>query len=194
MRQNEQIIIGLAGTFASGKDTLANWMAHKYDLNHISTGDIIRDDTLKIYGNTDRPTLKKHANELRENKSAGILVEMALKRHQALSGKFKGIVISGIRSVGEAETIKEVGGKLVFIDADPKIRYLRAKSRQRDVEKDISFEEFLVSEQKEMKSPHLDKTSQNILAVKTMSDEILINSHEPEDLFQMAKESSLFKA
>ena len=36
------VIIGLAGTFASGKDSLARALEEKFGICHISTGDIVR--------------------------------------------------------------------------------------------------------------------------------------------------------
>lgn len=173
------ILIGLSGTFAAGKDTLAQHLAKTHGFAHVSTSDIVRADTQKLYGNTDRPTLRKHANELRENGGAGVLVDMAL----AQAGEAKALVVSAIRSIGEVEALKAAGGVMVFIDADPRVRYERAFARKRDVEAGMSFEEFMDSEQKELDKPRDNKHEQNLFGVRDVSDYVLQNATTPAQLF-----------
>ena len=62
------VIFGLAGTFASGKDSLARHLEEKFNIKHISTGDIVRIYAQEKYGSIERPVLYKMANELRETK------------------------------------------------------------------------------------------------------------------------------
>lgn len=175
----KQVIIGLSGTFAAGKDTLAQYLVEEHGFVHVSTGDILREDTMKIFGNTDRPTLRAHGNKLRNEQGAGVLIGMSLE-HAAGAKK---IVISGIRSIGEVEELHKSGGVMIFIDADPKIRYERAFARKRDVEAGMSFEEFMASEQKELDKPRDNKTEQNLFGVRDISDYVLENIGSPEQLF-----------
>ena len=70
------MIIGLSGTFASGKDTLAHHLVQKFNFLHISTGDMVRAVAESEYGNIERPTLVKTANELREKRGPGVLAEL----------------------------------------------------------------------------------------------------------------------
>lgn len=177
---NTPIIIGLSGTFAAGKDTLAEYLVSSKGFTHISTSDLVREDTQEIYGNTDRPTLRKHANELRESRGPGVLVEMSLERAQAAK---TGVVISGIRSIGEVESLHAAGGTMVFIDADQQVRYERAFTRKRDVEADMSFEDFVASENHELEKPRDNKTEQNLFGVRYLSDYVLQNEQTPEQLF-----------
>lgn len=173
-------IIGLSGTFASGKDTLAQYFEENFGYKHISTGDIIREEATKRYNDTERETLRKIGNELRAEFGAGVLVE------KALANATGPLVISGIRSIGEAKTLHEAGGKLVFIDAKPELRYERMKLRQRDKESQISFEKFLASEQKENNQDITRDDVPNISALREIADTILDNSSSLGDFFALA--------
>lgn len=145
-----KIIIGLAGTFASGKDSLAQFLEEKYQIKHVSTSDIVRELAQQKYGSIERPILYKTANELRNSRGAGVLSEIALERYASYAKQYPGgICVSGFRAWAEAEVIKEKGGVIVFIDAPARLRYDRTVSRARDNEKTNTFEEFLAREAEE---------------------------------------------
>jgi len=163
-------IIGIGGTFASGKDTLAEYLVRNYGYNHVSTGDIVRIAARERYGNIERPTLQITGGELREEGGSGVLAEKALQRPRPL-------VITGIRTSGEAETIKAAGGVMLFIDADPEKRYERMQIRQRDNEVQQTLDEFLAKEKKEIEGT-VANADQNIGVVRSLSDIMLDNSGE----------------
>ena len=164
-------LIGFAGTFASGKDTIAEYLADNENFLHISTGDIVREIAREKYGSIERPVLRKTADELRHEKGAGALVDEAVSRNKQADK----IAISGIRALGEAKALKRAGGILVFVDADPRIRYERMKNRQRDNETQLTFEEFLINEEKEMESGKSDADF-NIRAISEMADIFVENN------------------
>ncbi len=170
-------IIGLAGTFSSGKDTLAKILTSKFNFVHLSTSDIVREISLAEYGSTDRPYLQKISNLYREKFGSDYFVAEAYKRYLALEAQEKGsgLIISGMRSLGEAKKIKDLGGLLVFVDAPIETRYQRAKQRARDSEV-ASFEEFRASEAREWKANYGSETKHNLKGIQEISDIILDNS------------------
>lgn len=174
-------LIGLAGTFASGKDTLAEWI-EQHGFYHVSTSDMVREGCKTKYGSTDRKYLYMYANETRGKDGAGIFVKRAIEES---SGKEK-VVITGIRSIGEVEELHAADGRLIFVDAPIELRYKRAFSRGRDEEIE-SFEKFKASEEKELRRPSDNKTEQNIGAIKDLADTILINDSDLETFFAEAK-------
>ena len=111
-------IIGLAGTFSSGKDTLAKILTSNFNFFHISTSDIVREISLAKYGSTDRPYLQEISNLYREEFGSDYFVAEAYKRYLSLEDgqKGSGVVISGMRSLGEAKKIKDLGSLLVFVE------------------------------------------------------------------------------
>jgi dephospho-CoA kinase len=132
-------IIGLTGTFAGGKDTLAKYLRDEFGYNHASTSDIVRKFAKEKYGSIERPILNKTATELRHTRGAGILAELALEEKKPL-------IVSGIRSLGEAKVVKAAGGIIVFVDASLEIRYARMQARQRDSEAKVTLEDFKARE------------------------------------------------
>ncbi len=163
------MIYGIAGTFASGKDTLAEWLEHN-GFTHVSTSDLVRGGAEKEYGSTDRKRLYEYGNKLRLEAGGGIFVEQALAQTMGLDK----VAISGIRSVGEVEALKQAGGVLVFVDAPVELRYERAHKRGRD-EDDKNLENFKKSEAKELNKPASNETEQNIGAVREMADVTILN-------------------
>jgi dephospho-CoA kinase len=81
--------------------------------------------------------------------------------------------------------LKKAGGVMVFVDADPKIRYERMRGRARDAETELTFEEFLANEQKEI-SGAKTASDQNLDAVKKMSDLYLENNGTKDEFFETA--------
>lgn len=155
-------LIGLAGTPAGGKDTLAERMVRDHGFTHVSTGDMVREVATQQRGSIERPILYEIANIYRHQHGAGVFVHKALKKPRPL-------VITGLRTTGEARVLKNADGLLVWIDAPGKIRYQRMKSRRRDNEAGLSFEEFTIHEQKEWHAGN-GEADFNLRDIKEMSD------------------------
>jgi dephospho-CoA kinase len=182
------MIIGLSGSFASGKDALALFLQDEYGYLHVNTSDIVRGVAMKKVGNIERPSLVIVANQLRSERGAGVLVQMGLERFaaQAESGS---LVISGIRSIGEVEAIVEAGGVMVFVDAPIEVRYARIKNRARSNEQHLTLAEFAESEKLEYeKHDPSDKSVQNIAIVKSMSSVRLDNSSDLQSFYRLAEQ------
>jgi len=155
-------IIGIAGTNSSGKDTLAEHLVENFGYTHVSTGDMVREESMQRYGSIEREYLQKTGPELKVERGAGVLVDLALEKSRPL-------VVSGIRSLGEAKTIQANGGVMVFVDADSQKRYERMKKRARDEEANKSFEEFMQLDANEWHAGELDSDF-NIRDIKKTAD------------------------
>jgi dephospho-CoA kinase len=171
-------IIGLAGTFASGKDTLAHHLVTRYNFLHVSTSDMVRAVAEAEYGNIERPTLVRTANELREKRGPGVLAELSLERYEEDQDKYDGVVVSGVRSLGEVEIIRKTGGTMVFVDAPMELRYQRIKARHRSNEEKLTFEQFKASEELEEHAVHDNPYVQDLIGVKELSDVLLFNTND----------------
>jgi len=176
-------VIGMAGMFASGKDTLADYLVEKHGYRHLSTGDMVREIAQEKHGSIERPVLFETAKELRETEGPGALVIEALKKGQP-------IVITGIRSLGEMNEIHKAGGIMVFVDAPLEIRYERMRSRSRDKEHMLSIEEFAANEQKEWYGGPLDSDF-NLRDIKQHAD-IIIDSSVPLEEFIASGTEAIF--
>lgn len=173
-------IVGIAGTFASGKDTLAKYLVDNYDYRHFSTGDMVRVEAQKLYGSIERPTLRKTADELRHREGAGIFAERALKHSN--EGP---LLITGIRSPGERDAIKAAGGIVMFVDAPVAMRYERMKARARDSEKLLSLAEFEKGESSEWYGGD-GKADFNLRDIKKDADIVIDNLSDLETFLHQA--------
>ncbi len=186
---NKPRIIGVAGTLGSGKDTVGDMLEERHGFFHVSTSDMLRAAKKKKYGDSPKALLLRNdpfANELRATKGPGVLVELAHDEYAKNQTKYPGgLVATAIRSIGEAEKVKDLGGVVVFVDADPKVRYDRVFSRKRDAnDEKASFDDFIAMEQSESAAPKGDKTVQNLPAMKEMADIHLENNGNDIGAFQ----------
>lgn len=171
-------LVGISGTFASGKDTVAEFLVRDFAYTHVSTSDMVRKVAMNEYGSIERPVLVKTATELRYKHGAGALVDEALKEPRPL-------VITGIRSLGEAKSLKAAGGTLLFVDAPIEVRYKRVKSRARDNETLLTLEEFRANEEKEMYAGPNDEDF-NIRGIDDMADIHIENTLSLEQYIALA--------
>lgn len=147
------MIIGLTGTAGSGKDTVADLMCELFDMHNYSTSDYVRAVTRFVFDQEPdfspvRDQLFVVATALRELNQASTINIGVL---QARERGFERQIISGIRSVGEANAVRASGGIIIGVDADPKVRYERITSRMRDAESRKTYEQFLEQDEHENK-------------------------------------------
>lgn len=180
-------LIGLTGTFASGKDTLAKHLVDDFAYNHVSTSDMVRSIAFERYGSLERPVLRETAEEERRTHGPGALVI------DALTQKEKPLIVSALRSLGEAKEIKKAGGLLVFIDADIAIRYERMKARLRDDEAKQTLEAFTAGEQKEWYGGDGDADF-NLRDIKAMADVVIENDLDLDSFIAAAYQALGLKA
>jgi dephospho-CoA kinase len=168
------MIIGVCGTFASGKDMVAEYIADKLGYIHVSTGDLVREYIRENdLGEIDRDNLRKVANELRAEHGSGYLIETSLEKYN------DDVVFSGVRSTGEVETIRNARGTMIAVDAPVNQRYEWAKARKR-IGDEITPEYF--RQQETAEENHGDPNKQQLTAVITMSDYDIANDGTLEDL------------
>lgn len=183
-------IVGLAGTFASGKDTLAKYLEENYGVTHVSTGDLVRKVAMELYGSIEREVLAKTATQCRAEYGAGYFVERAVE-----SGD-RPIIISGVRSLGEMNAVKAAGGFIVYVDADVENRYQRMQSRARDDETQKTLEEFIEGEKRELygNGDVNDMANFNLAEIGKQADVVIMNNEsvesfiaECENFFELKK-------
>jgi len=186
-------IIGLTGTFASGKSTVIQIIRKtKGDkVAHYSTSDFVREETARRGLAQERENWHKVANEMRATKGAGVLGEIALQRAAALHASVEIVLVDSIRNPAEIAALRKAGGnnfEMWAIDAPIEQRYQRIKSRARGNEHILSFEEFKASEEKEMRG---NATGQNIAECMRQADITINNGGANEELGK--KVTSLLK-
>lgn len=142
------IIIGITGTAGSGKGTVVEYLQVKYGFKHYSARGFIVEELDRRDLEHTRDNMRVVANELRATHGASFVAENLYDRAMSAGGN---AVMESLRAVGEVTALRAKPGKFYLwaTDADPKVRYERIKARKSSTDF-ISFEEFMVQEQKEM--------------------------------------------
>lgn len=164
------MIIGLTGTFASGKDTIADYLVKEKGFEAIGLGDIVREYVKKYNWPNTREAQQKMGNKLRDEHGADFLMREAIKRT-----KSKNVVIAGVRQPKEADFLKETDGAyLISVDAPIEMRMERIIKRDRPGDPK-SLAELKEKEDKEMNAKFESANCQNISYCIKKADFTVIN-------------------
>lgn len=169
-------LIGISGTNGSGKDSVGEFLARDYNFLFVSVTDLLRAEAKKRNMPIERETLRTISAEWRRENGLGVLIDKAIELYKQKGGDgvYSGLAVASLRNPGEADRTHELGGKVVWIDADPKIRYKRIYTRQRTTEDNKSYDQFLAEELAEMKHSG-DNATLSMQDVADRADIILKN-------------------
>ncbi|MDP2598420.1 MAG: AAA family ATPase [Candidatus Liptonbacteria bacterium] len=165
MRGKKEIkIIGITGTLGAGKGTVVEYLKTK-GFNHLSVRGFLSEEVAHRGLPVNRDTLVSVANDLRSKHSPGFIAEELYAR-AVRSGD--NCVIESLRTLGEVQALKDRGNFYLFaVDADPLLRYERIVRRGSKTD-NVSFEDFLTHEKREMASD--DPNKQNLSACIAAAD------------------------
>ncbi len=186
-------IIGLSGPNGSGKDAVGLLLAAKHEFLFISVSDLLRDELQKRGLSAERQNMRALSAEWRREFGLSVLVDQAKKTFDGVSTSYKGLVVASLRNPYEADRIHELGGTMVWVDADPRVRFERlqnAKRQGRQGDDDKTFEQFLAEERVEMQ-PSGDAATLNMSAVKERSDKIIVNDTANMEVLEQGVEEAL---
>jgi len=191
-------LIGVAGTNGSGKDTVGKILSEHYGFWFISVTELLRDECRRRGLPVEREHLRAISAEWRREHGTGVLVDKAVEAFNALPDKDKyvGAVAASLRNPGEADRVHKQGGTVLWVDADPEIRYRRIQSnvlgRGRAAEDTKTFEQFLAEEEAEMHPPvGADAAVLNMAAVKERADRFVENNSGKLNVFEIAAVTAL---
>jgi dephospho-CoA kinase len=183
-------LLGISGTNGSGKDSLGEMLAKRHGWLFVSVADLLREEARRRGLPIERENLRAIGVEWRREFGLGVLVDKAFEQFNQSKDKYKGLAVVPMRNPGEAQRVKELGGKLVWIDADPKIRYKRISSRLRSAEDNKTFEQFTAEEEIEMRGTD-DEAAPKMIKVKEMCDLFLENNGDDIENFKNQAEKAL---
>jgi dephospho-CoA kinase len=192
-------IYGVAGTNGSGKDSLMDMLVEHHSFLLFNTSNSLREIASAVFQSTDRggnnAPMGQVGNAFRTVYPGG-MVELGLLKWWTWAGALspelrpKGLVIGSIRGTGEAKRLKEVGGKLIVVDADPHVRFDRLRGRGR-ADDDITFEQFMEKEAGDMAVGETDPTKFGMAAVIDMADIRIENNGDDIEAFKIAAQKVL---
>jgi cytidylate kinase len=189
-------IIGLSGTNGSGKDTVGHMLAERHGFLFISGSDILRDEARARGQEPTREVLRSISAEWRrESGSLGVIIDKAVELYKQVADQYPGgLVTASLRNPGEADRVHELGGVVIWTDADAKVRYDRIQShaveRNRAEEDNKTFEQFQAEEAAEMTTTG-DSATLNMSAVKDRADIFVTNDGNDIEAFKDEAELAL---
>ncbi len=176
-------LIGIAGTNGSGKDTVGQLLASKHSFLFVSVTEMLREECRKRGLPVERENLRMISAEWRRDGGLGVLVDRAVEVFNRGGNGHQGLAVASLRNPGENDRVHELGGKVLWIDADPRVRYDRIQSvnRGRSEEDAKSFRQFLAEEEAEM-YPSGDAATLSMSGVKALCDVTIVNEGSTEEL------------
>ena len=139
------MLIGLTGSYCSGKDTVAEYLVKEKNFGHVSLSDELRKVLNSRNIETTRENLIRIGTELRGQEGSGVLAKLALQHIP----ENKNFTVTSIRHPAEVEALKvRKDFILVNVDAPAVKRFERMEKRNRHGDPK-TFDEFLASEKRE---------------------------------------------
>lgn len=175
---NHKRIIGISGTNGAGKDTVGRLLAEKHNYLFVSVSDLLRTELKNRQLPPERQHMRALSAEWRRKHGLSVLVDQAVKTFAEQDKAYEGLVMASLRNPYEADRIHELGGSVVWVDAEPTVRFERlqaAKREGREGDDDKTFEQFIAEEAIEMQSTG-DEATLNMSAVKERADTVIMNN------------------
>lgn len=188
------ILYGLSGTNGSGKDSLGEYLAKEYNFLFVSVTDLLRNEAKKRGLAIERENLRDISAQWRRESGLGVLVEKAVELYKQEGGDvaYAGLIMASLRNPGEADSLHELGGKMIWLDANPSIRYerIQSASRGRGGEDNKTYEQFLAEQEAEMKHSG-DEATLSMADVKDRCDIFITNDGNDMDDFYASVNKAL---
>lgn len=184
-------VVGIGGLNGSGKDTIGQLLEDEFKFKFISISNILRGEAKRRGKKPTREVLRTISAEWRRKHGLGVLIFQAIEVYESKHKNKAGLAIASLRNPGEADTVHDYGGFVVWCDGDVKIRYERvvSTSRARGFEDNVTFEEFVAQEEAEMDSDVPDRLS--LSGVKSKADVFIENSGKDIEEFKAVVKEKL---
>jgi dephospho-CoA kinase len=182
-------IIGLAGTNGAGKDAVGALLADRHGYFFYSLTELLREECRRRGIPETRENTRMISTEWRrESGNMAVLIDRSMDVFTEAGGftAYKGFVMSSYRNPGEVDRLHELGGSLLWVDADQRVRYDRiqknAAARNRADTDNKTFEQVQQEEYEEMHPPaNADGAVLNLAAVKERADIFIANDGDTID-------------
>lgn len=144
----KKTVIAIIGEQASGKGAAADFIRKKYGGQRLTISNLLRRTLDSLHLDATRDNLINLALILKKSFGDDVLMQAMLKEVEVEDTDL--VIVDGLRMPGDPDPFRQAYGKdfyLIYVTADPKLRYERSKLRGEKVgESEAGFEEFLSKE------------------------------------------------
>lgn len=179
------MIIGIAGTLASGKGAVVEYLKAK-GFKHYSSSGILKEILVERGQPLTRDYMSALAEELLATHEGGIL---GLSFERAEKDGATDFVLEAIHRISEADFVRSRGGKILGVDADMKVRYERTLARGDGAKDQVTYEQFVEHSAREEEGKR--NLTSNIRAVLDGADMVIMNDGTLEELQAKVDEALL---
>ncbi len=173
-------IIGLIGEMGAGKDTFCDFVKANYqNVYFLKFSDALTEVLKMFFNEVKREDQQWLSSTLRERFGQDILVKALVKKIEKISDGI--IILNGVRRPDDFKALKSIGGKLIYVTAEQKLRWERVKTRGEKADDDVPFEKFVEMGKAEAESL--------ITVIGAEADLKIENNGTKEDLYIKIKES-----
>ncbi|NCU41244.1 MAG: hypothetical protein EOM19_00800 [Candidatus Moranbacteria bacterium] len=170
----KQFIIGLVGESGAGKDTVADYLKHRYDATLLRFSDPLKKTLSMLVERPSREDQAWLAMALKNRFGKDVLFRMLSK--QMVDSTL--ISLNGIRYREDLEFLRNFSNNvLIYVTSDPKLRWERSTKRGEKSDDNVSFEEF-------MKLETTLETERAIVSLGKEAEYTVYNDSTLEDLFE----------
>ncbi len=175
-----KVILGIAGEMASGKDTVAHYLANRYGAKMFMFSDPLRDVLSRIHVPQTRENLAKISGILRSTFGDDLLSRAIAS--DALKDPSPLVVIDGVRRQSDIDAVRAFPEfSLLYVEASMETRYERLHRRHQNADDDTkTFEEF--------RKDHEFETEVGIPALKPGAQYVIDNEAGLEELYAQVDE------
>jgi dephospho-CoA kinase len=171
-------IIGIAGEIGAGKDTFCEYIKENYkNVYFLRFSDGLTEALKIFFDDIKREDQQWLSSGLRERFGEDILVKALIKKVNNIDEGI--IILNGVRRPGDFIALREIGGKLVYVKADPKKRWERVCIRKEKADDNVPFEKFLELGKAE--------AEQQISVIGSEADFKIVNDGAKEEFYEQIK-------
>lgn len=177
------MLIGITGTNGAGKGAVVEYLVGVKGYSRYSARTVILEEVRARHLPETRTNMRDVANDLRRKHGAAYVIEQLYE----MAKDDANAVVESIRTIGEAEFLKEHNARIIAVDADRKLRYERVANKEDMELTHMSFEDFCAIEDREMASS--EPWDMNVFGVMQLADARVMNDGSPEDLHVQVDEA-----